>query len=58
MDCHSTLQTTSEEIQHLSQIDRIHENINIQEERTNGRNEDDDDDDCISLFAESFDTNL
>jgi len=58
MHCHSTLQTTSEEIQHLNQIDRIHENINIQEEHTNGRNEDDDDDDCISLFAESFDTNL
>jgi len=59
MHCHSTLQTTSEEIQHLSQTDRIHENINIQEEHTNGKNEDDndDDDDCISLFAESFDTN-
>ncbi|EGI64394.1 hypothetical protein G5I_07172, partial [Acromyrmex echinatior] len=54
---HSTLQSTSEKTQHLNQIDRsIHENVNIQEEHMNSGNENDDD--CISLFAESFDTNL
>jgi len=35
---------------------KTHNTFNIQEEYTNGKNEDDDD--CISLFAESFDTNL
>ncbi|XP_018352292.1 PREDICTED: uncharacterized protein LOC108754466 [Trachymyrmex septentrionalis] len=51
------LQSTSEKTQHLNQIDRsINENANTQEEHMNSRNEDDDD--CISLFAESFDTNL
>ncbi|XP_036138851.1 uncharacterized protein PF11_0213 isoform X1 [Monomorium pharaonis] len=51
--------STSEETQHLSQIDKnIGENINVQEKHTNSKNEDDYDDDCISLFAESFDTNL
>lgn len=54
---HSMLQSTSEKTQHLNQIDKsIHENA-IQEEHTNNE-DDDDDDDCISLFAESFDTNL
>ena len=54
---HSMLQSTSEKMQHLNQIDRsIHENINIQKEHMNSENEDNDD--CISLFAESFDTNL
>ncbi|KYN45311.1 hypothetical protein ALC56_00157 [Trachymyrmex septentrionalis] len=54
---YSMLQSTSEKTQHLNQIDRsINENANTQEEHMNSRNEDDDD--CISLFAESFDTNL
>ncbi|KYN21645.1 hypothetical protein ALC57_05977 [Trachymyrmex cornetzi] len=53
---HSMLQSASEKTQHLNQIGRsIHENANIQEEHMNSRNEDDD---CISLFAESFDTNF
>lgn len=55
MHCNSTLQSTSEILQHIKDKS-IHKNTNIQEEHTKNRNEDDDDD-CISLFAESFDTN-
>lgn len=60
MQCHSILQSTSKETQHINQIDKnIHED-NIQEKCTISRNEEDDDDndDYISLFAESFDTTL
>lgn len=62
---HDILQSISKETQHINQIDKnIHENTNIQKKCTTNGNEDDsdnddnDDGDCISLFAESFDTNL
>lgn len=71
VQCYSTLQSVSEKTQHINQIDKsVHEDTNIQKKCTtnenkddNNNNDDDDDgnssgDDCISLFAESFDTNL
>ncbi|XP_039314559.1 uncharacterized protein LOC105193856 isoform X2 [Solenopsis invicta] len=61
----STLLSTSENTQHLSQIDRSNENTNVQKKHMNKKNKEnddyddnDDDGDYISLFAESFDTNF
>ncbi|XP_071563681.1 uncharacterized protein [Temnothorax nylanderi] len=59
MDCPSS----PKETQHINQIDKsIHEDTNTRKKYTTDGNKDDDDDDydddCISLFAESFDTNL
>lgn len=70
--CYSTSESTSEETQHINQINgNIYEGTNqednIQKEyRTDDENkndgndcdDNDDCDDCISLFAESFDTTL
>ncbi|KAL6262909.1 hypothetical protein P5V15_005698 [Pogonomyrmex californicus] len=50
----STLQNSSEKTQHANQLDtRIHKNTNIQQHMNSTE-----DDDCISLFAESFDTTI
>ncbi|XP_011875751.1 PREDICTED: uncharacterized protein LOC105566399 isoform X2 [Vollenhovia emeryi] len=54
----SILQSTPKETRHINQIDRdIHEDTNAQKKFETSEDKDDYGD-CISLFAESFDTNF